>query len=224
ACVLCRVWRSRKPPFPLVGFRDLRLHCLPAQIGQGGRRMQTLLEKPVHTKVPPGLRGLAALSWFTKFVRDPVRCLWDAYRKMGPLSYCGSVVPWKKPEQKSVLALGPEYNRLVLGDIETYHTSAQTRGGPANSALRRVRYGLTAMNGDKHRQQRQQVIGLFAKKTIDNYHDEVLESTDRLLASWPAGCVVDSSLLLKKMMLHLSARILFGREDPARSGRLGGTI
>src|SRR5262249_28411196 len=169
-------------------------------------------------------RGLSAAWWFARFVRDPVRCLCDAYREWGPLSYCGSALPWKKNEQKSVLALGPEYNRLVLGDIATFHTSAQTRGGPPNSALRRVRYGLTAMNGDKHRQQPQQVIGLFAKKTIDSYHDEVLESTDRLVASWPAGCVVDSSLLLKKMMLHLSARILFGREDPARSDRLGDMI
>jgi cytochrome P450 len=143
---------------------------------------------------------------------------------MGPLSYCGRVVPWKKREQKSVLALGPEYNRLVLGDIATYHTSAQTRGGPPNSALRRVRFGLTAMNGDKHRQQRQQVIGFFAKKAIDSYHDEVVAGTDRMLNSWPAGRVVDMSLLVKKMMLHLSARILFGREDPAQSDRLGDMI
>jgi cytochrome P450 len=186
--------------------------------------MQALLEKPARTNAPPGLRGLAALSWFTQFVRDPVRCLWDAYQEMGPLSYCGSAIPWKKHEQKSVLALGPEYNRLVLGDIATYHTSAQTRGGPANSALRRVRYGLTAMNGEKHRQQRQQVIGFFAKKAIDSYHDDVVAGADRMLHSWPADRVVDMSVLVKKLMLHLSARILFGREDPARSDRLGDMI
>jgi len=186
--------------------------------------VQALLEKPASTQVPKGLRGLAALSWFTQFVRDPVRCLWDAYREMGPLSYCGSVVPWKKREQKSVLALGPEYNRLVLGDIATYHTSAQTRGGPPNSALRRVRFGLTAMNGEKHRQQRQQVIGFFAKKAIDSYHDEIVAGTDRLLSSWPVERVIDMSLLVKKMMLHLSARILFGREHPGQSDRLGDMI
>ncbi|HLW67637.1 MAG TPA: cytochrome P450 [Gemmataceae bacterium] len=186
--------------------------------------MPALLDTPARTHTPPGLHGVAALSWFTQFVRDPVRCLWDAYRELGPLSYCGSVMPWKKHEQKSVLALGPEYNRLVLGDIATYHTSAQTRGGPASSALRRVRFGLTAMNGEKHRQQRQQVIGFFAKKAIDSYHDEVVAGTDRLLHSWPTGCVVDASGLVKKMMLHLSARILFGRENPAQSDRLGDMI
>jgi cytochrome P450 len=186
--------------------------------------VQTLLESPARSVTPHPLRGLPAAWWFARFVLDPVRCLRNAYREWGPLSYCGSVVPWKRHEQKSVLALGPEYNRLVLGDVATFHTSAQTRGGPQNSALRRVRYGLTAMNGDKHRQQRQQVIGLFAKKAIDSYHDEVLASADRMLASWPAGRVVDMSVLLKKMMLHLSARILFGREDPARSDRLGDMI
>jgi cytochrome P450 len=186
--------------------------------------MATLLAPSDSRSLPQVIRGWPVVGWFTKFVTDPIRCLCDAQREFGPISCFGSPWPWKVAAQKSVLAFGPEFNRLVLGDVATFHTSAQTRGGPLNSALRRVRSGLTAMNGDKHRQQRQQVIGLFAKKSIDSYHDEVLASTDRALATWPSGKIVDMSLLVKKLMLHLSARILFGREDLAQSDRLGAMI
>src|SRR5262249_7580681 len=131
-------------------------------------------------------RGLSAAWWFARFVRDPVRCLCDAYREWGPLSYCGSALPWKKNEQKSVLALGPEYNRLVLGDIATFHTSAQTRGGPPNSALRRVRYRVPPPNGGEDRQQRRQDIRMVAEKTNHKYYHQEGGRTYQTLRSLPA--------------------------------------
>lgn len=168
--------------------------------------------------------GLSSLRWFTRFVLDPVRCLCLAYRRFGPLSCLGSVLPWKRDAQKSVLALGPEYNRLVLGDVHTFHTTPQTRGGPINSALRRVRGGLTAMNGETHRRQRQLVLPHFVKTAFDGYYPTVLSETDRIIGSWPAGTPIDAARRMRQLMLRLSARVLFSREEPQQADRLGEMI
>jgi len=168
--------------------------------------------------------GLTSLHWFTRFVLDPIRCLCLAYHRFGPLSCLGPVWPWRRDGQKSVLALGADYNRLVLGDIQTFHTTPQTRGGPFGSALRRVRGGLTAMNGDKHRRQRQLVLPYFVKNAFDHYYPQIVEDTDRLIAAWPAETPVDAAALVRQLMLRLSARILFSREEPAQADRLGEMI
>jgi cytochrome P450 len=114
------------------------------------------------------MRGLHACRWYVDFFRDPVGCLCRAYRQIGPVAVAGQVVPGLGQERRHVFALGPDFNRQVLGDPATFRTTGQFLRGPAGSALRRVREGLTAMNGEKHRRQRQLILPLFTKERAAN--------------------------------------------------------
>jgi cytochrome P450 len=133
------------------------------------------------------------------------------------------MVPWR-PRQRSVFAFGPDWNRIVLSNTSTFRTTPQTAGGPTNSALRRIRHGLTAMNGDEYRQQRQLVTPLFVKKAVDSYHAAGVAITDWLLSRWSAGQVVDMHKEMHRLSLRISSHVLFGREPMAEAERKGQLI
>jgi cytochrome P450 len=158
------------------------------------------------------------------FFQDPVGCLSRAYRRIGPVAVAGQVIPGLFRERRHALALGPEFNRQVFGDPVTFRTTGQVLRGPAGSAMRRVREGLTAMNGEKHRKQRQLILPLFAKKAFDGYCADMAAVAGSLIEHWPAGTTVDMAELLRQLALRSSARLLFGREDPARAESLGAML
>ena len=167
--------------------------------------------------------GLPALGWYVRFIRDSIGCLCEVYRR-AELNIGHGVIPFGRRSQKSVFAFGPEYNREVLGDTATYRTTPQTAGGPANSALRRIRHGLTAMNGDEHRQQRQLVMPLFVKNAVDGYRDAAVAITDEIMRSWPIGKPIDMWRQMRRLTLRTSAHVLYGREEPAVAEKLGEMI
>src|SRR5579871_1582463 len=168
-------------------------------------------------------RGLPALGWYVRFIRDSVGCLCEVYRR-AELNIGHGVIPFGRRSQKSVFAFCPEYNRLILGDTATYRMTPQTAGGPANSALRRIRHGLTAMNGDEHRQQRQLVMPLFVKNAVDGYRDAAVAITEEIIRSWPLGKPIDMARQMRRLTLRTSAHVLYGREEPAVAESLGEMI
>lgn len=167
--------------------------------------------------------GADAFTWFLRFVFDAVGCLCGAYR-LAPLCIARNPLPWGRPGQKSVFAFGPEYNRWVLGDTTTYRTTPQTAGGPPNSALRRIRHGLTAMNGEEHRQQRQLVMPLFTKQAVDGYRDAAVAITQAMIDSWPTDRPVDMAREMRRLTLRTSSHVLFGRDEPTLADAMGTMI
>jgi cytochrome P450 len=168
------------------------------------------------------LRGPRAWLWSLQFLRDPIRCLGRAYHRFGPLTVAHAD-PLRRQRQY-VLALGPEFNRQVLGDAATFYSMGQTVPGPPDSALRRLRHGLTRTNGEKHRQQRRLLMPLFVKNAAAGHVPDMAAVTAELVEQWPAARPVDMWLQMRRLSLRLSARILFGREDPARADALSGMI
>ena len=132
----------------------------------------------------------------------------------------GNVLP-RRRETQHVLALGPDFNRQVLGDPDLFHNSTPN---PPGSALGRVRCGLTAMNGAKHRNQRRLVQPPFTRKEVDGYRADMVGVIGPLIERWPAGHVVEMARQMRRLGLRLSARLLFNREDPARVDALGDLI
>ncbi len=165
-------------------------------------------------------RGLGACWWFTRFVRDSIRCMVDLQRRCD-LFVGQNLLPWGMRGQKSLLAFGPEYNRQILGDIATFRVTPLTAGGPRDSALRRIRHGLIGMNGEEHRQQRQLVSPWFVKKAVDGYRDATVRLVNQQLEGWRPGQLIDLWREMHLLSLRISTHVLFGRESPERAESLG---
>jgi cytochrome P450 len=166
------------------------------------------------------VRGVRAALWLAKFLRDPVASMQEAYRRHGPLCAVGNAPP-RRRETLHVLALGPDFNRAVLGDPDLFHNSTPN---PPGSALGRIRCGLTAMNGAKHRQQRQLVQPPFTRKAVDGYVADMVALIGPLIERWPSGGVVEIGGEMRRLALRSSARLLFGREDRDRVDAMGELI
>jgi cytochrome P450 len=161
------------------------------------------------------LRGLAAARWYAKFFVDPIRCMTEAYERFGPVVPAGRVTRLQGRERQHVLALGPDCNRLVLGNTEVFHTTAQAWPGPRGSAMRRVRNGLTRMNGERYRQQRQLMLPTFSKKAVAGYMaDMAAVIRDHLDEEWHNGGTIDIYQQTRRVALRMSSQILFGRQRP----------
>jgi cytochrome P450 len=172
----------------------------------------------------PQIQGLRAMLWIWRFFRDPVGTIEAAYERFGNALVLGPLLPGGFKKRKYILALGAEFNRIVFGDPSAFRTTGQTQSGPADSALRRLRQGLTAMNGPKHRQQRSFIAPFFSRKAIDQYCRNLVQTADDLLSAWPVGQIVNIAELYHHLMLRLSARALFARENSDRLDKLGALV
>src|SRR4029077_17373594 len=119
-----------------------------------------------------------------RFFHDPGGCLRGLYRRYGPLVVFVPI-PFGKPT--SVLGVGPEYNRQILGDPGSFRATGQFMWGPKNSAQQRLRYGLTRMNGPHNRQQRALGMPPFHRKAIASYHDLIVALAEETLRNWRPG-------------------------------------
>ena len=169
-----------------------------------------------ETDAPPRvLRGIEAAPYYIAFFRDPVGCMRDAYRRNGPLTLLGSVLPSGKSRRLNVLSIGPEFNRQVLGDAELFRTTGQTLRGPDNSAQRRVRFGLTRMQGPTHKRQRKLVMPPFHKKAVQSYHDIMVSMAETVLQDWRAGTVRGLYREMRTVSLRLASSVLFSADPNA---------
>ena len=170
------------------------------------------------------IRGWAAGRWYLEFLRDPLRCLRETHRRRGAVTVFGEPVGWRDRERFTVVALGPENNRRVLGEPALFRTTGQGLTGPRDSAHRRLRYGMTRMQGERHRRQRELVMPAFQRRVVATYCDEMVAIADRLLERWSPGAPIDLRAEMRRLTLQTSTDILFRREDPNRAHFLGELI
>ena len=132
------------------------------------------------------------------------------HQRHGPLVALGPIA-FGEPTKLHVLAIGPEFNRQVLGDPATFRTTGQFIHGPKNSAQRRIRHGLTRMNEAEHRRQRQLIMPPFHGKAIASYHDLIVALIHEVIGGWRTGEVYD---VCGKCAPHRAAfdPVLFGYE------------
>jgi cytochrome P450 len=167
------------------------------------------------------LRGLRAFPWYARFFFDPIGCMTAARARYGDVVVAGRVSRIQGAERQHVFAFGPQCNRQVLGDTDIFHTTAQAWAGSRGSALRRIRNGLTRMNGLKYQQQRQLLLPTFSKKAIEGYVGDMAAIMGQVLdEEWRAGKTVDMYRQMRSASLRVSTQILFGRPDPAEATAL----
>jgi cytochrome P450 len=166
------------------------------------------------------LTGARAAREYVHFFRDPIGCMRVLQQKYGSLVALGPIA-FGEPTKLHVLAIGPEFNRQVLGDPAKFRATGQFIHGPNNSAQRRIRFGLTRMNGPQHKQQRQLILPPFHKKAIAGYHDLTVELAQEEIGHWKPGRR-DVYADMRAVTLRIASAVLFGHEatDAYRIGHL----
>ncbi len=166
------------------------------------------------------LTGAHAAREYVHFFRDPIGCMRKLQQKYGSLVALGPIA-FGEPTKLHVLAIGPEFNRQVLGDPAKFRTTGQFIHGPTGSAQRRIRFGLTRMNGPQHKQQRQLILPPFHKKAVAGYHELTVELAQEVIEQWKPGRR-DVYVDMRAVTLRIASAVLFGHEasDAYRIGHL----
>jgi cytochrome P450 len=144
------------------------------------------------------------------------------YQRHGSLVALGPVT-FGEPTKLHVLAVGPDYNRQILGDPALFRPTGILLRGPDNSAQRRVRFGLTRMVGTQHRQQRQLVMPAFHRTAVRGYHNLMIDHTTATLGRWRTGRHYDIYAEMRLLSLRVASAVLFSH-DPAEALGIGHTI
>src|SRR5205807_10247514 len=159
------------------------------------------------------LTGAVAAREYIQFFRDPIGCMRTLYRQRAKLVALGPIA-FGEPTKLHVLAIGPEFNRQVLGDPAKFRTTGQFIHGPKNSAQRRIRFALTRMNGPQHKQQRQLILPPFHKKAVAGYHDLIVELAREVISqSTPRRRNVYADM--RAVTLRIASAVRFGHTASA---------
>jgi cytochrome P450 len=168
------------------------------------------------------ITGLTAASEYLKLLRDPVASMRSLYQRGGPLVVLGPVA-LGEPVNMHVLAVGPEFNRQVLGDPVRFRPTGLFLRGPKDSAQRRVRFGLTRMTGSQHRQQRALVMPPFHRPAVQTYHGLMSGLTAQMLETWRPDTRYDIYAEMRKLTLQIASAVLFSH-DPEEALPIGHLI
>jgi len=157
---------------------------------------------------------LGARGNLLPFMRHPVGYMSRLYRDYG------EVVSLARGTTEYVFVFTPEYNQQVLGNTGLFH-NLDARSSPLRipprSALARLFAGLTQMNGERHKQQRQLMAPALQKGRIRSYYDDVVAVTEKKLSAWRAGELRDLYQEMRELTLSVAVKTLVGL-DPERGG------
>lgn len=170
----------------------------------------------------PGPRSLPYIGHIAAVLRlnsQTLPFLRDHYQRYGALSVLASV---KAGKPATVLALNPEYNKVILSDPSLFYSPNLTSF--KDSAMKRLTSGLVTMNGERHRQQRRLMMPAFHKGAVASYRDLMVHYTDELLSRWQPGTQVALAPELRQLILRIVSHSLFGIEEPDINERLGNLI
>jgi cytochrome P450 len=171
------------------------------------------------TESAPGVRVrrinyLSALG-LVGFVFDPIETMRRAYDHYGPLVEFGFHIPFAKASQRFLLAVGPRYNERVLGDPATFGSGGLMLPGPKNSAQRRIRAGIVAMDGLQHEHYRQLLLPPLRRVAIDGVVRRIGEIVQTTICNWRRGAIVDLWPLVQEVARRSAAAALFGARTDA---------
>ena len=170
------------------------------------------------------LRGIASWRSWLQFIRDPLAYLAATQNRFGALCVLGNPLPIWRGGRRFVFAVGGEYARQVLGQPDVFRTGGQVMLGPRGSALYRIRRGLFAMNGPRHRANRRLMQPPFSKSAVASYAATIAQLIDQIVDRWRLDETLDIYREMRTLSNWVAAHILFGNEDFAASIEIGNAI
>jgi cytochrome P450 len=166
----------------------------------------------------PGPRSLPLIGWQLQgldMLKDPAAHFMRAYERYGPIS------TWEPHRPRHILAFGPEYNRQVFGDPDTFIVDAFREANlPIGTAMSRLSFGLLRLNGDEHRRQRTLMQPSFAARRVEHYLDTVVAATSAALDTWQVGEQRRLDDDVFRVIAAIAMKTMFGLDDVADGERL----
>lgn len=165
----------------------------------------------------PGPSPAPLLGWLPALLRFAFRPL-DSL--MSLRERYGSVARIGVGKYPAVLVFDPEYNRQILRDpasFYAYDLDLVPVDFPKEGAVRNLTTGMPLMNGARHDDHRSALLPYFHKKFVTRYHDSCVEVTERKLASWRIGRVMDLRAEMERLAIWLGTAPVLGL-DPEKEG------
>ncbi len=164
-------------------------------------------ERAATIPFPPGETRFSA-SRTSRFLREPLPLLLDAYERYGP------VFTMRVFHHNVVWLLGPEANHHVL---VTGAENFSWREGHMSDLMPLLGDGLLTVDGGFHKASRRVMLPAFHRDRIAASHALMESETERAIASWRPGSRVDLYVWARQLALRIAMRALFGLEgDVAR--------
>lgn len=174
--------------------------------------MATVAASPISGPAPTPIIG--GLGNAYKYLRDPVTYIAELYKHHGRLALVVA------GDQRHIIAIGPEYNRLVLSDAQLFHTIFE-HITPDRVKARRRGIGLLNMNGEQHKQQRRLMMPAFHRKQVEGYHQTMVAFTQNVLDQWSPEQQIDIAEQMSQLTLRIACQTLFGLDVTDRAQAIG---
>ncbi len=158
---------------------------------------------------PPGPTHFS-LARTKRFVEDPLSLLLPAYERYGP------IFSLRVFHERFVFMLGPEANHHVLvSGAQNFNW----RRGDLGQLIPLIGDGLLTIDGDYHRRARRIMLPAFHHDSITAAVGAMLEESERALAPWSVGEVVDVYHWARVLAMRIAMRALLGLDpDDGDSG------
>ena len=184
-----------------------------------------MTEAAIDPAAVPQLFGLGSWPWYIRYVNDPIAYFARANAAFGPISALGNPLPFVNTAgTRFFLAIGGRFNRAVLGQPDVFRPGGQVMRGPEGSAQARLRHGIFAMYGERHRSHRRVMQPPVTRPEIPGYMPRMAQIIDESMADWKPGGHVDMYEEMRKLSNWIAAHLLFGSSDFEKSVAMGKAI
>jgi cytochrome P450 len=170
----------------------------------------------IHESEVVTIRGLQTVLCLFQFLRDPLACAQDFFKRHGRLVVVEPV--GGLPRRVTIVAVGGTYNRAILGNPQVWNMVSHVQRGPSGSALDRMGGNVISMNGAPHDHYRKLIARPLSSTSVMDMSDDIAQLVAEDVAQWPLG-QVDLWQLAQRLVRSVAVSLLLGG-DQARSGRL----
>ena len=156
----------------------------------------------------PGPKGNFFLGNLIDFGKNPLAFMTECHQKYGeitPLRFAGT---------KTILLTKPEHVQQVLKDRETF---AKAKMLKSIHAL--LGQGLLTSEGETWFRQRRLAQPIFHHKRINSYGEVMVEYTQKMLADWQDGEIIDIHAAMMRLTFNLVMKTLFNRDASDKDAR-----
>lgn len=191
------------------------------------------MSTPLSVPGPRALPVLGAAAELARFLRDPLDAVGRLFRVHGPIAalVVGArtrVVSTESNVPGTVFVHGPELNRALLTNHADFHKCGlpgplypQEPVSLRQRPITRMLTGLFHVNDGEHRTQRRLLMPAFHRSRIETYRDEMVSTTEALLAQYRPGTVRDVRPDMMAVTLRIATSTLFGGDLGPLGLRIG---